>query len=85
MNMLPKIPCDPCAAAAELVNRFRRQRPLRAGSLIVTIFGDSIMPRGGAIALKCGLGNRDLGAAGALAQPPADSASSIASAIWERQ
>jgi phenylacetic acid degradation operon negative regulatory protein len=37
--------------AAELVERFRRQRPLRAGSLIVTIFGDSIMPRGGAIAL----------------------------------
>jgi phenylacetic acid degradation operon negative regulatory protein len=37
--------------AAELVARFRRQRPLRGGSLIVTIFGDSIMPRGGAIAL----------------------------------
>ncbi|HTB29498.1 MAG TPA: phenylacetic acid degradation operon negative regulatory protein PaaX [Steroidobacteraceae bacterium] len=39
------------AIAADLVGRFRRQRPLRAGSLIVTIFGDSIMPRGGAIAL----------------------------------
>jgi phenylacetic acid degradation operon negative regulatory protein len=39
------------AAAAELVARFRRQRPLRGGSLIVTLFGDSIMPRGGAIAL----------------------------------
>jgi phenylacetic acid degradation operon negative regulatory protein len=39
------------AAAAKLVARFRRQRPLRGGSLIVTIFGDSIMPRGGAIAL----------------------------------
>jgi phenylacetic acid degradation operon negative regulatory protein len=38
-------------AAAELVARFRRQRPLRGGSLIVTIFGDSIMPRGGAVAL----------------------------------
>jgi phenylacetic acid degradation operon negative regulatory protein len=38
-------------AAAKLVARFRRQRPLRGGSLIVTIFGDSIMPRGGAIAL----------------------------------
>jgi phenylacetic acid degradation operon negative regulatory protein len=35
----------------ELVARFRRQRPLRAGSLIVTIFGDSIMPRGGAVSL----------------------------------
>src|ERR1700721_308604 len=39
------------AAAAELVARFRRQRPLRGGSLIVTLFGDAIMPRGGAIAL----------------------------------
>jgi phenylacetic acid degradation operon negative regulatory protein len=43
----------PAAAspAAELTARFRRQRPLRGGSLIVTIFGDAIMPRGGAIAL----------------------------------
>jgi phenylacetic acid degradation operon negative regulatory protein len=38
-------------AAAELVGRFRRQRPLRGGSLIVTLYGDSIMPRGGTIAL----------------------------------
>jgi phenylacetic acid degradation operon negative regulatory protein len=38
-------------AAAELVAAFRRQRPLRGGSLIVTIFGDAITPRGGAIAL----------------------------------
>ena len=42
---------DAPTAAAELVARFRRQRPLRGGSLIVTIFGDSIMPRGGAVAL----------------------------------
>src|SRR5271165_6111453 len=39
------------AAAAELVARFRRQRPLRGGSLIVTIFGDSLMPRGGTVSL----------------------------------
>jgi phenylacetic acid degradation operon negative regulatory protein len=39
------------AASRELVARFRRQRPLRGGSLIVTIFGDSIMPRGGAVSL----------------------------------
>lgn len=45
------MPDDPSIAAAELVKRFRRQRPVRAGSLIVTIFGDSIMPRGGAITL----------------------------------
>jgi phenylacetic acid degradation operon negative regulatory protein len=38
-------------AAAELVAAFRRQRPLRGGSLIVTIFGDCIMPRGGSVAL----------------------------------
>jgi phenylacetic acid degradation operon negative regulatory protein len=38
-------------ADAELVARFRRQRPLRGGSLIVTLFGDSILPRGGTIAL----------------------------------
>jgi phenylacetic acid degradation operon negative regulatory protein len=38
-------------AAADLAARFRRQRPLRGGSLIVTIFGDAILPRGGAIAL----------------------------------
>jgi phenylacetic acid degradation operon negative regulatory protein len=43
---------NPAAAAAELVARYRRQRPLRSGSLIVTIFGDSIMPRGGAVALR---------------------------------
>jgi phenylacetic acid degradation operon negative regulatory protein len=41
----------PAAAAAELIARFRRQRPPRAGSLIVTIFGDSLLPRGGTIAL----------------------------------
>jgi phenylacetic acid degradation operon negative regulatory protein len=42
---------DASIAAADLVARFRRQRPLRGGSLIVTMFGDSIMPRGGAVAL----------------------------------
>jgi phenylacetic acid degradation operon negative regulatory protein len=39
------------SAHRALVNRFRRQRPLRAGSLIITILGDSIAPRGGAITL----------------------------------
>jgi phenylacetic acid degradation operon negative regulatory protein len=46
-----KMTATASTAAAELVARFRRQRPLRGGSLIVTIFGDSIMPRGGAVAL----------------------------------
>jgi len=42
---------DIATAAASLVSRFRRQRPVRGGSLLVTIFGDSIAPRGGAITL----------------------------------
>jgi len=42
---------DPAIAAAQLVARYRRQRPLRGGSLIVTIFGDAILPRGGAVTL----------------------------------
>jgi len=49
----PPAACNtPAAAAAQLVARFHRQRPLRAGSLIVTLFGDSLLPRGGAIALR---------------------------------
>ena len=39
------------SAAATLLARFRRQRPLRGGSLIITVFGDAIAPRGGAITL----------------------------------
>lgn len=39
------------AALGRLVERFRRQRPMRAGSLLVTIFGDAIAPRGGAATL----------------------------------
>jgi phenylacetic acid degradation operon negative regulatory protein len=42
---------DLSTVAHELIGRFRRQKPLRGGSLIVTIFGDSLMPRGGSIAL----------------------------------
>lgn len=38
-------------AVFEQIARFRRQRPLRGGSLIVTVFGDAIMPRGAAISL----------------------------------
>ena len=39
---------DPVAA---LLRQFRRQRPIRGGSLLITIFGDSIAPRGGAATL----------------------------------
>ena len=34
-----------------VLRRFQAQRPLRAPSLLITIFGDAIAPRGGAIAL----------------------------------
>jgi phenylacetic acid degradation operon negative regulatory protein len=48
---MPK-PADTLARSADaLVARFRRQRPLRGGSLLVTILGDAIAPRGGVIAL----------------------------------
>jgi phenylacetic acid degradation operon negative regulatory protein len=45
------MPSKALSAASQLVTRFRRQKPLRAGSLIITLFGDSIMPRGSAISL----------------------------------
>jgi phenylacetic acid degradation operon negative regulatory protein len=34
-----------------LLRRFRAQQPIRVGSLLVTIFGDAIAPRGGAVTL----------------------------------
>jgi phenylacetic acid degradation operon negative regulatory protein len=36
---------------AALLRQFRRQRPIRGGSLLITIFGDAIAPRGGAVTL----------------------------------
>jgi phenylacetic acid degradation operon negative regulatory protein len=36
---------------ADLLNRFHQRTPIRAGSLIVTLFGDAIVPRGGHLAL----------------------------------
>jgi len=36
---------------ASLLHHFHRQRPIRGGSLLITIFGDSIAPRGGATTL----------------------------------
>jgi phenylacetic acid degradation operon negative regulatory protein len=38
-------PIDACLHT--LLGRFRRQRPLRSGSLLITILGDAIAPRGG--------------------------------------
>jgi phenylacetic acid degradation operon negative regulatory protein len=34
-----------------LLRRFHQKRPIRGGSLLVTIFGDSLAPRGGAVTL----------------------------------
>jgi phenylacetic acid degradation operon negative regulatory protein len=34
-----------------LLDSFQRRRPMRAGSLIVTIYGDAIVPRGGSLRL----------------------------------
>ena len=36
-------------ATTRLIDHFRAQRPIRTGSLIVTVFGDSISPRGGTV------------------------------------
>src|SRR5262249_32789730 len=45
------MPDDAARQARTLLARFHRQRPLRAGSLLVTIFGDAIAPRGAAATL----------------------------------
>jgi phenylacetic acid degradation operon negative regulatory protein len=43
---------EPVAAVTQtLLRRFRSQRPLRGGSLLITMFGDAIAPRGGAVTL----------------------------------
>jgi len=39
------------AASRSLLTRFHRQRPVRSGSLLITVLGDSIAPRGGVITL----------------------------------
>lgn len=44
-------PPNPLGPARPVLRAFRAQRPIRAGSLLITIFGDSIAPRGGEIAL----------------------------------
>ena len=38
-------------ATQGLLARFHRQRPLRSGSLLITVLGDSIAPRGGVVTL----------------------------------
>ena len=44
---------DPLSQATRtLVIRFQRQRPVRSGSLLITLLGDSIAPRGGVVTLR---------------------------------
>src|SRR5688572_9383886 len=35
-----------------LLDRFHERTPIRAGSLIVTVFGDAVIPRGGVLSLS---------------------------------
>lgn len=47
---------DPHAPVDALLRRFRSQRPVRGGSLLITIFGDAIAPRGGRVMLASLIG-----------------------------
>src|SRR6266446_10097790 len=49
MNRKPNAPLP--APVRALLRDFRAQRPLRGGALLITVFGDSIAPRGGAVTL----------------------------------
>jgi phenylacetic acid degradation operon negative regulatory protein len=49
MHRHPRATLPP--AVRGLLRHFRTQRPLRGGSLLITIFGDAIAPRGGAVTL----------------------------------
>ena len=42
---------EAAAATQGLLRRFKAQRPIRGGSLLVTVFGDAIAPRGGVVTL----------------------------------
>jgi phenylacetic acid degradation operon negative regulatory protein len=50
-GMRSKASAPPSAALRALLRHFRAQRPLRGGSLLITVFGDAIAPRGGAVTL----------------------------------
>ncbi|MBT8143182.1 MAG: phenylacetic acid degradation operon negative regulatory protein PaaX [Gammaproteobacteria bacterium] len=42
-------PRDPQTPVAPLIASFQSQRPMRAGSLLITVFGDAIAPHGGTV------------------------------------
>jgi phenylacetic acid degradation operon negative regulatory protein len=46
---LSKKPATPAATITELVNQYHSRRPVRAWSLIITLYGDAIVPRGGSL------------------------------------
>ena len=49
---MAKAPPDRLIQATQaLVAKFQRQRPMRAGSLLITLLGDAIAPRGGVVTL----------------------------------
>ncbi len=45
------VTCDPHPAVAALLRRLRTERPVRGGSLLMTVFGDGIAPRGARVSL----------------------------------
>ncbi len=49
--MKPGVRSPVPAPVRALLRHFRTQRPLRGGSLLITVFGDAIAPRGGAVTL----------------------------------
>jgi phenylacetic acid degradation operon negative regulatory protein len=49
--MKPKANRPRTPPVSRVLRRFREQRPLRGGSLLITLFGDAIAPRGGAVTL----------------------------------
>ena len=46
---LSKKPATPAGTITELVNQYHSRRPVRAWSLIITLYGDAIVPRGGSL------------------------------------
>lgn len=49
MNRPASTPVDLAPPVVELLASFQSRTPVRAGSLIITIFGDAIVPRGGSV------------------------------------
>jgi phenylacetic acid degradation operon negative regulatory protein len=47
---------EPYPAVAAVLQRFRAERPVRGGSLLMTIFGDAIAPRGARVSLASLIG-----------------------------